>query len=153
MCETVLDRFSDGRLPVDNFRAALAQSYFELGDRRTGNRLFHAWLKDSGLVDNNVYIVCGDRHWQYHAQHPDGIEEFSTGALVDNNSRAGRLAGDPKSTDPDALIQQFYIQGTPEEASGGFLHVSVSRDSGKPTATFSFYDDNGVLLYEELKTP
>jgi len=121
------------------------------GFRHEGDA-FHAWLKESGLIDNNLYLVCGDRHWQYHAMHPSGVEEFSTGALVDNNSRAGRLAGDPKSTDPDALIRQFYIQGTPEDASGGFLHVSVGRSSGEPVAAFRFYDEHGALLYEALKT-
>jgi alkaline phosphatase/alkaline phosphatase D len=121
------------------------------GFRHEGDA-FHAWLKNSGLVDNYTYIVCGDRHWQYHARHPSGVEEFSTGALVDNNSRAGRLAGDPESTDPDALITQFYVQGTPGEASGGFLHVSVSRENSESTAAFRFYDEHGELLYESIKT-
>ena len=83
--------------------------------------------------------------------HPSGFEEFSTGALVDNNSRAGRLAGDPKSTDPDALIKQFYVHGTAEEATGGFLHVSVGRFTGEPAAAFRFYDEHGTLLYEAVK--
>ena len=113
---------------------------------------FHAWLGESDLIENNLYVVCGDRHWQYHAMHPGGVEEFSTGALVDNNSRAGRLAGDPRSTDPNGLIRQYYIQGTPEEASGGFLHVSVGRSTGEPTATFQFYDEHGTLLYETVKS-
>jgi alkaline phosphatase/alkaline phosphatase D len=121
------------------------------GFRHEGDA-FHTWLRDSGLIDNNLYLVCGDRHWQYHALHPSGVEEFSTGALVDNNSRAGRLPGDPKSTDPDGLIRQFYVQGTAAEASGGFLHVSVRRNGGLPTATFGFYDENGVLLYEAVKS-
>ncbi len=120
------------------------------GFRHEGDAFF-AWLKDNAFIDKNLYLVCGDRHWQYHAMHPSGFEEFSTGALVDNNSRAGRLAGDPKSTDPDALIQQFYVQGTPEEATGGFLHVSVGRASGEPTATFRFYDEHGIVLYEVQK--
>jgi alkaline phosphatase/alkaline phosphatase D len=120
------------------------------GFRHEGDA-FHAWLKENGFIDNNLYVVCGDRHWQYHARHPGGLEEFSTGALVDNNSRAGRLAGDPKSTDPDGLIRQFYIQGTDEEASGGFLHVSVGRSTGEPMAEFRFYDEQGSLLYETLK--
>lgn len=112
---------------------------------------FHTWLRESGLIENGLYLVCGDRHWQYHAMHPGGVEEFSTGALVDNNARAGRLAGDSRSTDPERLIKQFYIQGTAEEATGGFLHVSVGRSTGEPTLTFRFYDEHGKLLYEEVK--
>lgn len=121
------------------------------GFRYEGEALFK-WFVDNGFVDKNLYIICGDRHWQYHAMHPSGIEEFSTGALVDNNSRTGRMAGDPKSTDPDGLIKQFYIQGDRGSASGGFLSVSVNRENGFPIASFQFCDENGNLLYEVEKT-
>ena len=105
---------------------------------------FFATLIDGGfLEDQNFYIITGDRHWQYHSIHPTGFEEFSSGALVDGNSRIGRSPGDPESTDPDALIVQPYTQ---TEASGGFLHVTVSPGV-RPTATFRFYDERGVLLH------
>ena len=120
------------------------------GFRYEGDALFK-WLVDNGFLDKNLYIICGDRHWQYHAMHPSGIEEFSTGALVDNNSRKGRLAGDPKSTDPNGLIKQFYIQGESESASGGFLFFEVERKNNIPTAAFKFYDELGKLLYQENK--
>ena len=84
--------------------------------------------------------------------HPSGFEEYSTGALVDNNSRAGRVAGDKDSTDPNAEIKQFFIEGTPESASGGFLMVEVEQKNGTPTATFSFYDEHRELLYRSTKT-
>ena len=115
------------------------------GFRREGDEFFD-WLVANDFLDRHFYIVCGDRHWQYHAIHPSGFEEFSTGALVDANSRAGRLAGDEKSTDPQAKIQQRYIQGTPEQATGGFLLVRVDS-----TATFSFYDEQKNLLYSTTK--
>ncbi|MDZ7605642.1 MAG: alkaline phosphatase D family protein [Cyclobacteriaceae bacterium] len=119
------------------------------GFRHEGEAFFD-WLIDQGLDKRNFYIVCGDRHWQYHAMHPKGIEEFSTGALVDNNSRAGRLAGDPESTDPDALIKQYYIQGTPEEASGGFLMIR-NIPASIPELHVEFYDEKGVLAYKVIK--
>ena len=115
------------------------------GFRREGDAFFK-WLGDNGFLQKNFYIICGDRHWQYHAVHPSGFEEFSCGALVDANSRAGRLAGDPKSTDPKGEIEQLYIQGTPEQASGGFLLVRVDS-----MAVFSFYDEQRQLLYEVQK--
>jgi len=120
------------------------------GFRHEGEQLFK-WMVDNGFLEKGLYVICGDRHWQYHAMHPSGIEEFSTGALVDNNSRAGRLAGDPKSTDPDSLIKQYYIQGDKESASGGFLRVRVSREVNVAVASFSYYDENGRLLYETKK--
>lgn len=120
------------------------------GFRYEGEALF-AWLTENGFLRKGLYLICGDRHWQYHAIHPSGFEEFSTGALVDNNARAGRLAGDPKSTDPDGLIQQPYIQGKSESASGGFLLVRVHREAQTPKLSFQFYDEQGLLLYETTK--
>lgn len=122
------------------------------GFRHEGDEFFK-WLREQDFLQKNFYFICGDRHWQYHAIHPSGFEEFSTGALVDNNSRAGRLAGDPKSTDPDALIKQPFVQGTPESASGGFLMVTVDRVGDVPQATFSFYDEKGALNYKHVKKP
>jgi len=105
---------------------------------------FFEFLSDNGfLEDENFYIVCGDRHWQYHSIHPTGFEEFSTGALVDGNSRLGRSPGDPGSTDPDGLILQPYTQTEP---SGGFLYVTVSPGE-RATATMRFHDERGVLLH------
>ena len=82
---------------------------------------------------------------------PVGLRNFRQGALVDNNSRAGRVAGDKESTDPDAEIKQFYVEGTPESASGGFLLVEVEQQDGIPTATFDFYDEHKKLLYKSIK--
>lgn len=120
------------------------------GFRHEGEALF-SWLVDNGFLEKNLYFICGDRHWQYHSIHSSGFEEFSTGALVDNNSRAGRLAGDPYSTDPEALIKQFYIQGDAESASGGFLFVKVLRENNLPVASFQHFDEKGNLLYEVKK--
>lgn len=111
---------------------------------------FFSWLRENNFLEKNFYIICGDRHWQYHAIHPSGIEEFSCGALVDANSRLGREAGDPDSTDPEAKIVQSYLQ---KEASGGFLRVRVvpPQDKKPSQIQFSFYDEHGILLYECIK--
>jgi alkaline phosphatase/alkaline phosphatase D len=112
---------------------------------------FFAWLARHGFQERDFYIVCGDRHWQYHSIRLDGFEEFSSGALVDGNARLGRKPGDPMSTDPDASISQPYTQ---EEKSGGFLKVTASPVKGEQPATlrFEFYDENGALLYQNEKT-
>ncbi len=108
---------------------------------------FFLWLKENGFIGNNFFIACGDRHWQYHSIDPSGIEEFSCGALVDANSRAGRLPGDPESTDPEATIKQPYVQGEGDE-SGGFLHVKVYVNEDIPTLHLSYYDEKGTVLYQ-----
>ena len=122
------------------------------GFKYEGDRFFE-WLSENKSAIGNFYIICGDRHWQYHAVHSSGFEEFSTGALVDANSRAGRMSGDPDSTDPDGTIKQLYIQGTKEQASGGFLLLNVIPTSNGAEAKFSFYNELGSLLYQVIRYP
>lgn len=111
---------------------------------------FFKWLKQTGIAERNFYLVCGDRHWQYHSVDPSGLEEFSSGALIDENSRLGRKPGDPKSTDPEGLIKQPYYQ---DPASGGFLLVKSAPAASDHRAVlkFRFHDDRGKLLYECVK--
>ncbi|MBM79017.1 MAG: alkaline phosphatase [Planctomycetaceae bacterium] len=114
------------------------------GFRHEG-RAFFDWIKEQRLDEKGFHLICGDRHWQYHSIDPSGIEEFSSGALVDSNSRLGRNPGDPKSTDPNAKIRQLYTQ---KKASGGFLKVTVAKDGG---IRFEFFDENGKNLYHTVK--
>jgi alkaline phosphatase/alkaline phosphatase D len=110
---------------------------------------FFDWLIDNGLHENLTFI-CGDRHWQYHSIHPRGLEEFSAGAIIDGSARLGPQPGDEDSTDPEGLISQPYRQG---EASGGFLEVTIAPPTGETSAqaTFTFYDEQGMLLYSVKK--
>ena len=132
----------DGKGKIDN--------HTNIGGFRHEAQEFFDWLRRNGFLDKNFYILCGDRHWQYHAKHPSGFEEFSTGALVDANSRLGVKAGSPKSTDPDGKIRQFYckLEGEP---SGGFLMVTVSLKKDGAKAVFEFYDERGHLVYSHTK--
>lgn len=111
---------------------------------------FLGWLNARELVNQQIYVICGDRHWQYHSVHPKGLEEFSCGALVDANSRLGRQPGDPASSDPDGQIMQEYSQPV---RSGGFLIVrSLPASQGEPARLrFEFFDEQGQTLYEHVK--
>ncbi len=111
---------------------------------------FFSWLQETGLVEENVYLICGDRHWQYHSISPQGIEEFSCSALTDTNSRLGVGPGHPNSTDPDSTINQVYSQNP---RSGGFPLVRTSPQNGtsKASLTFDFRDENGAQLYQHIK--
>ncbi len=125
-------------------------NHCDIGGFRHERDEFFAWLKENGLDQQNFFIVCGDRHWQYHATDPSGFEEFSCGALIDANSRLGRKPGDPKSTDPEGLIKQAYSQ---DPRSGGFLLVKVTpAEKQKPaTLSFLFHDEKGKILYQHDK--
>ncbi|UCD38648.1 MAG: alkaline phosphatase D family protein, partial [Fidelibacterota bacterium] len=119
------------------------------GFRYEGDEFF-SWLVENGFQSKNFYIICGDRHWQYHSIHPTSIEEFSCGALVDANSRLGYKPGDPESTDPNGVIRQPYLQ---DEKSGGFLEVTIKPgiQTSPDSITFTFHDEFGVILYETSK--
>ena len=69
---------------------------------------------------------------------------------MDANSRAGRLPGDPESTDPETTIKQTYVQGE-GEGSGGFLHIKVYVNERSPTLWITFYDEKGTVLYQTKK--
>ena len=114
-----------------------------------GNAFF-AWAKENGFLEKGLYFACGDRHWQYHSIHPSGFEEFSSGALVDANSRLGVRPGSPKSSDPTGRIRQPY---TSREPSGGFLEVEVDFDrvAGDAFLHFRFRDELGALLHAASK--
>lgn len=122
-------------------------NHCDIGGFRHERDDFFKWLKENGLDQQNFFIVCGDRHWQYHSVDPSGFEEFSSGALVDANSRLGRKPGDPKSTDAKGEIKQPYYQ---DPRSGGFLEVKVTPAGKEQPATLSFlfHDEKGKLLYQ-----
>ena len=108
---------------------------------------FFAWLRDEGIA--NVLTFCGDRHWQYHSLHPLGVEEFSVGALNDENAIRGEKPGGKNTTDPEGLIRQPYLYPKP---TGGFLHVRTSTGTqGRAKLEIEFRDDQGEVLYRVLK--
>ena len=106
---------------------------------------FFQWLGDHGL--KRVLTFCGDRHWQYHSIHPSGVEEFSVGALNDENAIRGEKPGGPGTTDPEGKIRQPYLY---REPTGGFLHVRLD-DSGR--LTLEHRDDHGMVLNTVVKEP
>lgn len=132
----------DGKGKKDN--------HTNLGGFRHEGTAFFEWAKANGFLKKGLYLVCGDRHWQYHSIHPSGFEEFSCGALVDANSRMGVPPGTKNSTDPEGLVKQPYTSRTP---SGGFLNVVVEPSSSAAPAKlrFVYFDEHGKQLHEVEK--
>jgi alkaline phosphatase D len=91
-----------------------------------------AWLKQQ--VPDNFFVVCGDRHWQYHSVHPtSGLNEFSVGAASDEH--AGGTPGEDKA------IHRFH------RVKGGFLLVSVQPDGKRSTIRFELRAVDGSVVY------
>ncbi|MCA8990106.1 MAG: alkaline phosphatase D family protein, partial [Planctomycetaceae bacterium] len=119
-------------------------NHTNLGGFRHEAEEFFQWLNDEEIA--GVMTFCGDRHWQYHSIHPLGMNEFSCGALNDENAISGSRPGTPNSTDPMGLIKQPFHYTKP---SGGFLYVGVSA---RGTLSIEFYNDEGESLYRFTQT-
>ncbi len=63
------------------------------GFQHEGDEL-RSWLK--AHVPENFFVICGDRHWQYHSVHPaTGVQEFSAGPASDEH--AGGTPGENRA--------------------------------------------------------
>ena len=82
-------------------------------------------------IVRNLCIMCGGRHGQNHSGYLSGLQEFWSGALVDANSRAGRMPGDP-----DAEFRQPHVM---RKALGGILQVRLGPGT-EPRAYFKVSD-------------
>lgn len=102
------------------------------GFAHEGNEI-REWLK--AHVPDNFFVVCGDRHWQYHSVHPTaGTQEFSVGAASD--SHAGGTPGEDKT------YHRFH------RVKGGFLSVELRRDGQQSQIVFQLRGVNGTVEYE-----
>ncbi len=99
---------------------------------------FFAWVQQNHI--ENLFLICGDRHWQYHSIHPTGINEFSCGALNDENSRLGVAPGMKFGSDPEGLVKQLFSSPKP---SGGFLQVVAGK-----TLDVTFFDDQATVKHQ-----
>jgi alkaline phosphatase D len=91
------------------------------------------WLKEH--VPDHFFVVCGDRHWQYHSVHPQsGVQEFSVGAA--SNSHAGGTPGE----NPE--YHRLH------RVKGGFLSVELRPERQESVITFQLRDVDGEVVYE-----
>lgn len=83
----------------------------------------------------NMFVVCGDRHWQYvSVDTKTGLREYSCGPASDKH--AGGWSNDKK------MPEHRYLN-----VVGGFLAVIVEREEGEPTLVFRYYSVDGEILY------
>lgn len=102
------------------------------GFAHEGNEL-RQWLREH--VPDNFFVVCGDRHWQYHSVHPaTGTQEFSVGPASD--SHASGTPGESKD------YHRFH------RVKGGFLCVELRPDGRQSQIAFQLRDVSGRVVYE-----
>jgi alkaline phosphatase D len=102
------------------------------GFRHEGDEI-RAWLKAN--APDHFFVICGDRHWQYHSVHPaTGIHEFCPGPASDQH------AGGTPGFVPE--IHRFH------RPKGGFLSIALSHQAGKSRIRFQHHDADGKVVYE-----
>lgn len=95
-----------------------------------------AWFQRH--LSDHFFVICGDRHWQYHSVHPDTkLEEFSVGPASD--AHAGGAPGE------EPAWHRFY------RVKGGFLTVEVRPESDGSRLTLALRDVAGTVVHSVEK--
>lgn len=95
------------------------------------------WLR-TYLADQKMFVINGDRHWQYVSVDPKtGLMEFSQGPSSNSHAQGW----DPNDKRPEHKFLRV---------SGGFLAVSVFRDKSSPVIAFMHYDVEGNVVNREV---
>ena len=93
-------------------------------------------LRDFIAKQGNLYVVCGDRHWQYASIDPrTGVREFSCGPASDKHADGYKEEIVPE-------MHKFL------KVKGGFLRVMLKEN---PTRLiFNHHAVDGTVRYEEV---
>lgn len=87
-------------------------------------------------AENNVIVISGDRHWQYHSiDDKTGVHEFSSGAT--SEAHAGGFSLDLRTDEHQYLA-----------IIGGFLSGEVFSDAGAPRLALRHHRVDGSVAYE-----
>jgi len=90
-------------------------------------------------LPDNLFLACGDRHWQYHSIHPESkVHEFSSGPISD--SHAGGTPGDNDE------YHQFH------RVMGGYLSVQAKKAGDESTIAFRLHGVDGNVEYEYTRS-
>jgi alkaline phosphatase D len=86
----------------------------------------------------NMFIICGDRHWQYISRDPQtGIREYSCGPTTESH------AGGFNEKNRSPMHQYLNI-------TGGFLSVAVDRTHGALRVVFRHHGIDGTVYNEDI---
>ena len=94
-------------------------------------------LREFIAAQENMVVVCGDRHWQYvSVDLTHGVKEYSSGPASDEH--AGGWKNDMLRPEHQYL-----------KVIGGFLAITVERQDGKPTLIARHHGVDGAILNED----
>jgi alkaline phosphatase D len=106
-------------------------NHSNLGFNHEGDEI-RSWLKEN--VPDNFFVICGDRHWQYHSVHPEtGLNEFSIGAASDEHAQG--------SPGENKIYHRFHLM------KGGFMSVELRNIESKSSINFRHHDIYGKEVY------
>jgi alkaline phosphatase D len=95
-------------------------------------------LREFIAQQDNMIVICGDRHWQYVSIDDDtGLREYGTGPASDEHA-SGWDADDYRP-------EHRYLN-----VVGGYLAVTAERRDGAPTLLLHHYSANGEILNEDI---
>ncbi len=95
-------------------------------------------LREFIAQQDNMIVICGDRHWQYISVDDEtGIREYASGPASDEH--AGGWSND------DVRPEHRYLN-----VIGGFLAVTAERREGIPTLTLRHHSVDGEVLNEDV---
>ena len=113
------------------------------GDNHSNRAFTHegdeirGWFAEN--LPENFFVVCGDRHWQYHSVHPGtGVQEFSSGPATDEHA-----SGSP-GEDPN--YHRFH------RVEGGFVSVTADKSYDESRIAFRLHNVDGGVEYEWSKS-
>jgi alkaline phosphatase D len=87
----------------------------------------------------DAYIICGDRHWQYVSADPGtGLREYSCGPTTDRH--AGGFSERNRSE------AHRYLK-----VCGGFLAVALEYHDEEPTLVFRHHAADGSVNNEDVR--
>ena len=85
-------------------------------------------------AQSNVYVICGDRHWQYCSQDPEtGLLEMGCGPINDQHSFGGNPGENPKYHRYFSPNGGFLIVEVDGNMSASWVHANEPDSSSPPT--------------------
>jgi len=98
------------------------------------------WLRQYLSGQKNMFVVNGDRHWQYvSVDEGAGLIEFGSGPVSDSHAQGW----DPEDKRPEHRFLRV---------KGGFLEIGVVATETAPRIEFIHRDVDGLTVHQETFT-